>query len=356
MSQAPPPRPARVIRLTWTTAAGLVATVIAFTALRGAFVAASRVLSWAVAAAIVAVFVEPITTWMSRFVPRALAVLFTIAVIGGTVATVIIGSVDDLDSEVDRLHETMPEAIAELEERQDEVGRIAREISLIERSETFLDALDDRVGSASDALVDNASALPVYFVGAILTVFLLVYGPRIAAGGIGLLGDRYRPGLIATVVQRAIRLARHTVGALLAQGVVTGLATFAVAVIFDLPAPIVLALIATVLGVLPDVGIVMGVFPTLALTAGLESVTAAAVLTIAVVGLQVFEAVWVRRWIRVVGVDVGPAVIWIVGLVGFTVYGPGMAFYGIVVAIFALAIIDLVPEARESVDQQVGPS
>lgn len=347
-----PPRQYRVVRLTWTTAVWVVAVIIGFAVLRGAFVAASRVVSWAVAAAIAAVVVEPVTTWMARFVPRVLAVLFTIGVIGGLVATVIIGSVDDLDSEVDRLQATMPDAIAELEARDDEVGRIATEIGLTARSEAFLDALDDRVGSASEAVVDNASALPVYFVSAILTVFLLVYGPRIAQGALGQVPGRFRPAVIADVVQRAVGQARHTLTALVAQGLVIGVATLAVAEALDLPAPVVLALIATVLSVLPDVGIVMGVFPTVALTAALEGVTVAAVMMVVVLAVQVFEGVSVRRWVRGVGVDVGPSVIWIVGLVGFTIYGPGMAFYGVVLAIFALAIVDQVPETRRAFDEQ----
>lgn len=340
------PPPVRVVRITWRSAVAAVAAVGGFLLMRSAFVSASRVLSWAVAAAVAAVFVEPFTTWLSRFVPRVLAVLVTIGFIGTAVATIIIGSVDDLDSEVARLQATMPAAIAELEARDDEIGRIATEIGLSERAETFLAALDERVGSASEAVVDNASALPVYFVSAILTVFLLVYGPRIATGALRQLPRRYNQTLIQDVVTHSVQAARRTLTALIVQGLVAGGAVYALARAFDLPAPAVLALIATVLGALPDVGLALGIIPTASLLAALESVTAAGVVVVAVLVLQLFEALYVRRWIRSVGVDVGPAVIWIVGLVGYTVYGPGMAFYGIVVAIFVLAIIDQVPASR----------
>lgn len=339
-------RPVRVVRVTWRSALFAVSAVGGFFLLRSAFVSSSRVLSWTLAAAVAAVFVEPFTTWLSKFIPRVLAVLITIGFIGTAVATIIIGSVDDLDSEVARLQETMPDAIAELEARDDEVGRITTEIDLSERAETFLTALDDRVGSASEAVVDNASALPVYFVSAILTVFLLVYGTRIAQGALDQVPERYNPKLIADVVTQAIHHARRTLTALLVQGLVFGLVVFVIAEVFELPAPIVLALIATVLGTLPDVGIVLGIAATVALMAALESVTAAAVVFTVAIALQLVEAIYLRRWIRTVGVDIGPAVIWIVGLVGFTIYGPGMAFYAIVIAIFALAIVDQVPEAR----------
>lgn len=350
MIEPAPAPPVKVVRITWSSALAVVGAVGGYMLVRGAFVSASRVLSWAVAATVAAVFVEPFTTWLSRYVPRVLAVLVTIGFIGTAVATIILGSVDDLDSEVERLKDTMPAAIAELEARDDEVGRIATEIGLTERAETFLDALDDRVGSASKAVVDNASALPVYFVSAILTVFLLVYGPRIAQGALDQLPRRYNPPLIADVVTHAITQARRTLAALLAQGLIAGVVVYALARAFDLPAPAVLALIAAVLGTLPDVGIVIGIAPTVALMAALESVTAAALVVFVVLVVQLLEALYVRRWVRTVGVDVGPAVIWIVGLVGYTVYGPGMAFYGIVVAIFVLAIIDQVPEARARIE------
>jgi predicted PurR-regulated permease PerM len=69
--------------------------------------------------------------------------------------------------------------------------------------------------------------------------------------------------------------------------------------------------------------------------------------------VQLVEAWYIRRRIREFGVDVGPAVIWIVALVGYSLYGPGMAFYGVVYAIFVLAVVDQVPAARIAVEAQV---
>ena len=170
----------RTVRITWTTAVFAVSVVLAFIMLRGAFVAAHRVLGWTAAAIAVAVFVEPIVEKLSRWVPRGVAVAATFLAIAGIAGGLVFGTVADLDNEVARLQEVMPDAIERLEERDDEIGRIAREIDLSRRSETFLDALDERVGSGSGTLAQNAPTVPVYFVSAILTIFLLVYGPRIA--------------------------------------------------------------------------------------------------------------------------------------------------------------------------------
>lgn len=338
--------PVRTVRITWTTAVLGVATVIGLLVARGAFVAAHRVLGWTAAAIVAAVFVSPIVTWLGRWIPRVLAVILTFLVIGAVIGGLVFGTVDDLDSEVSRLQRVMPSAIEDLEERDDEIGRIAREIDLSSRAETFLEELDNRVGSGSGALAENAPTVPVYFVSAILAIFVLVYGPAIARGGLSQISDAERRETIGAVLAEAMHRARQTVSALLGQGAFVGLLTYGVAALLDLPAPIVLGLLAAVIAILPDVGIMLGTFPTVALTAALDSVTTAAVLFFCAFLLQSVEALYLRRKIRDFGVDLGPAVVWIVALVGYTIYGPGMAFYGVIYVIFALAVLDQAPALR----------
>lgn len=338
----------RTIRITWGSAALVVSVMIAYIAARGAFLAAHRILGWTFACIAVAVFVQPIVEGLGRYIPRVLAVILTFVLFGGTAGVLVFGAVDDLDREVGRLQEAMPGAIADLEDRGDELGRLAREIQLSERSEVFLDELDKRVGSGSGALAENAPDAPIYFVCAILTIFLLLYGPSIARGGLARIDDDTRRRLVTAVLERAVHRARRTVSALLTQALVMGLATLTAAELLDLPAPVVLGLIAGVAAMLPDVGILLGVSPTVALTAAFENVALAVVVLAVAFAMQLFEAWWVRRRIRDFGVDVGPAVIWIVALVGYTLYGPGMAFYGVVYAIFALAVIDQVPAVRDA--------
>jgi predicted PurR-regulated permease PerM len=339
--------PIRTIRVTWRTAVLAVAAILAFLLLRGAFVAAHRVLSWTVAAVAVAVFVEPLVNWLGQWIPRVLAVVLTFLLSAAAAGLLVFGTVDDLDSEIARLRDATPAAIEDLESRNDEIGRVASEIDLSTRSDTFLDALDERIGSGSGALAENAPTIPVYFVSAILAIFLLVYGPAIATGAIEELSGDRRDTVLAVLTSAAKR-ARRTVAALLGQGAVIGVVTFLFAWSIDLPAPIVLGLLAGVAAMLPDVGILLGTFPTVALTAGFEGVAIAAGLLVAVLVVQLFEAFYLRRRIRDIGVDVGPAVMWIVALVGFTIYGPGMAVFGVAYAIFALAVIDQVPNARDA--------
>lgn len=344
------PDPAvRTVRITWTSAILAVSVVLGFLLLRGGFVAAHRILGWTAASIAVALFVEPVIEFLDRFLPRAVSVIVTFLVIAGIAGSLVFGVVRDLDREVTRLQREVPRAITDLEARDDELGRFATDINLSERAETFLDALDDRVATGEGALAQNAPAAPVYFVCAILTIFLLVYGPGIATGAARQLDERRRE-VVSKVLGRAARQARRAMGALLLQGAVVGLLVAAVAVAYDLPAPVVLGLIAGAAAMLPDVGILLGALPTVAVAAAFESGAVAVGLLAAAFALQALEALYVRRKANDFGVPVGPAVVWIVALVGYTIYGPGMAFYGVAYAIFALAVIDQIPEARAEME------
>lgn len=343
-------RPVRTIRLGWTSALLAVSVVLGFLVLRSGFVAAHRILGWTAASVAVALFLEPIIEALDRFMPRALAVVVSFLVILFVVGGVVFGAVRDLDREVERLKAEAPSAIQDLEGRDDELGRLATDINLSERADTFLDALDDRVGTGEGALVENATSVPVYFVSAILTIFFLVYGPGIAAGAAGQIDDRRRQ--VATVVlTKAAQRARRTVGALLLQGAVVGVVVAAVAAMLDLPAPIVLGLIAATAGTIPDVGILLGALPTVALTAAFSTNRNTVIILASAFAFQAVEALVVRRQVNRFGVRVGPSVVWIVALIGYTIYGPGMAFFGVCYAIFALAVLDQLPAVRGDLDE-----
>lgn len=341
----------RVVRVGWGTAAAVVGGAVVLVVLRDSFVAAHRVLSWAAASLAVAAFVDPVISWIGRWIPRPLAVIGAFLFLGAAVGGVVFGAIDGLDREVDRLQRATPDAVASLESRDDEIGRIATEIDLSARADTFLAALDDRVGSASGAIADTAPTVPAYLVSTILVVFLLVYGPRIAEGAAGQIPDTEVRDRVAALASRALRRARWTVAALLAQGLVVGASAALVAWIADVPAPVVLGLIAGVAAVIPDLGIVLGLAPTIALVAAFDGGYPALALLVVALGAQAFEALRVRRWVRRVGADVGPSVVLVVGLLGYTVYGSGMAFFGVVYAVFAIALAEEIADHRTTAQE-----
>jgi predicted PurR-regulated permease PerM len=345
----------RTVRISTRTIVLAVGVVLALLALRGAFVAGQRILGWAAACTVTAVFVAPLVTWLGRWIPRVAAVILTFVVVAVAAGALVFGTFDNLDREVRSLQRAAPDATEELERRDDEIGSAMRDLELSARVENFLEVLDDRVGTGSDALAENALTIPVFFVNAILTIFLLIYGAGIVEGGLGLIDDDERRARTRRVLMSATLRARRTFAAMLGQGIVVGLAVGLVAAALSLPAPVVLGLVAGVAATLPDVGILLGVLPTVALTGGLHSGRAAVAILAAAMVLQAMEALHIRHWVDRWGTEVGPSVVWIVVLLGYTLHGIGMAFFGVAFAVFALAVIDQVPRERPPVeDADVG--
>jgi predicted PurR-regulated permease PerM len=273
-------------------------------------------------------------------------VLLTFLLIAVAAGALVFGAFDDLDREISSLEQAAPGAAQRLEERDDELGQAMQDLRLTERVDVFLEELDRRIGSGSEALTEGALTVPVYFVNAILTIFLLLYGPGIVRGGLGHLGDEERRDRYSIVLGVALVRARRTMGAMFAQGALFGLVVGAVAWALDLPAPVVLGLVAGVAATVPDFGILLGILPTLALTAGLESAGIAVVMLAAALGLQALEALYVRRRLDRWGVEVGPTVVWIVVLLGYALHGPGMALFGVAYAVFGLSVADEVAAMR----------
>lgn len=87
---------------------------------------------------------------------------------------------------------------------------------------------------------------------------------------------------------------------------------------------------------------------TALLAAGFSSVTAAVVVLIGAVALQVFEARQVRPGVDRATMRIGPALPWIIGVIGYSVYGVGGALYGAAYGVFALAIVDAIGVHRRA--------
>jgi predicted PurR-regulated permease PerM len=127
-----------------------------------------------------------------------------------------------------------------------------------------------------------------------------------------------------------------TAGDALLLGVVAGLVAHGL----DLPAPSAVGFVVGVFALFPHVGIMVGSVPLLLLALAFESGTWALVLLVGVIAVQVLDSVLLRPRIARRGVEIGLLVPWVVGLIGYAVYGPGAAAFGAAYAILGLAILD----------------
>jgi predicted PurR-regulated permease PerM len=346
----------RVVRITARSAVVGVLVVVAAIVAQRVFVAAHRPLSWAAAAVVVAVLIDPIVDALDRHIPRLAAVIVALVVVGGATFTMIYMAFDDLADGLDRLGRAAEDAAAQLEERTDSVGDLARDIDAERRVELFVDTLDERVTGGNELLVSTAGTAPTYLVGGILTLFLMSYGPRFAQSAVNQLASPSQREAVTDVVTRALHRSRRAVLLMLAEGLVVGLVVTGIAQLLDVPSPAALGLAAGVLAMLPHVGIVLGNLPLILLLLALRSDIAAIVAAVAVIACQLVDSYVVRRRISLYSVHVGLLVPWVVVLVGYAVYGVGGAAFAVVFAVFGLAVLDELGARRRAGEVEPEPA
>lgn len=330
----------RVVRISARSAATAVAVGFLAVLTQRVFVAAHAPLSWAVAAGVVAVLIDPIVDLLDRRIPRLAAVIIALLVTAAAVWGVIYVAFDELSQGVEQLSDAAQDAAAELEDRDDGIGQLARDVDASRRVDLFVEALDERVTGGEEVLATTAGTFPTYFLGGILALFLMSYGPRVAQATVDQLPDRRMQQRVTEVVISALHRARRAIFLTIAEGIVVGLVVSGVARVLDVPAPAALGLAAGVMALLPHVGLVLGTLPLVLLVLALRSDLATVVTVAVVVTIQLVDSFWVRRRIAARSVHVGLLVPWVVALVGYAVYGVGGAAYGLAFAVFLLALLD----------------
>jgi predicted PurR-regulated permease PerM len=338
----------RRVRLTPTAALTIVATIVGLVVARHIFVAAHRPLSWAAAAVVAAVMLDPIVDRLAAHIRRVPAVLLTFAALAAVGVGTAYLVFDEIDQALDRLETAAPAAAAAIEDRTDRVGELARDFDLTERITDGVAALEDRVTGGSDVLRSTAGTAPTYFVCAILTVFFMTYGPRMARAALEQDRDLLRRARTAAIVGPAVRRARAAAMFAIAEALWVGLAVGGLATALDLPAPSAVGFTAGVLSLFPYVGLTLGTIPLLLLTLGFRSLVAAIGLLIVIITLQLLDSMLVRPQMARRSVDTGLVVPWVVALLGYSIYGVGGAAYGVAFALFGLAALDRLDVANRA--------
>lgn len=303
--------------------------------------AASQPLGWALACATVALLVQPVIDGLGRHMRRGLAVLVTLLGLTVLLAGAWIGVATTVADNVDTLRDRAPEAAAELEEE----NQFAREFRLEERVTAFVDELDEDLGQTAQ-LRRSTSTASTYVVTGVLTVFFMVWGRRLAAGAFDQIRDERRRASTRRIASRAVRNWRVYSLRAIAEAIVVTVTFWLCLYLLDIPAPFVLGLIVGAFAVVPYVGILIGSIPALLFAAADGVVTGLAVLALVVAALAI-ELVAVRRRVEASDVYVGPALPLIVGLLGFELYGPGGAIYGVLLLVLGIAVVDQVAARRD---------
>jgi predicted PurR-regulated permease PerM len=338
VAPSPGPWEAERVRFSAGSAALVVAALAGTLLVRNVFQAAHQPLGWAVAALTGALVLSAVTDLYGRFVRHGIAVVLSLLTVAGTTAVLLLGLVPELQRETDRLTEVLPDAAADLE-RHERFGSVARDLDLAARVDDAVADLDDRI-SGRAALEGAVGTAPSFALTGILTVFFLLWGERMAAAARRQISDDRQREQLSAVAARALTRGRAYIAAAVAQGIVIGCLTGAIAWWLDLPAPIGLGLCVGLLSLVPYLGVLLGSIPLLLLAAASEAGWRTALLVALVVALQVASIALARYAIHLRTVRVGPAVIVVTALVGFEVYGFGGVAVALALAVFAVAALD----------------
>jgi predicted PurR-regulated permease PerM len=320
--------------------AGIAAGTIAF----GIVTAARRTIGWAVACVVVAAVIEPVVARLDRHMPRVLATVITFLGIAVGVGLVVFGVFRDLDTQIERLKEAVPEAAAELEAGDGLLSEAARDLNLSQRAEDFVAGLDE---PSSGVAVGVASSAGTYFVCAILTVFFLSWGPRLGAAALRQIPEPERQRRVGRLTRSAFSRGRGYILSVIGLAVATGVVAWGLCEWENVPAPIALAVAVAAGSVIPGIGVLVGALPAVLLETGLGSPWQGFRLLVAFAILQAVHHVVLRRYVARRTVRPGPAIIVITLVLGFEIYGAGGAFYGAALMVFVVAGLDAVGRLKE---------
>ena len=324
----------RHVRVNIATASvlGVMLAVVLALLARSVFVSARTPILWTLGGLVLTIVLLPLVEWLSRWIPRLIAAILVLLLLAATYLVVGYRFVDDLSTEVTRLQTELPEAAADLE--QD--NQVLQDFRLSERVDEFVQQLPNQTIGPADA----ASTAVTYVVAGTLTLFLLLYVPRMIDAGFAQVRDERRRRELRRFVLVALRTTRRYVLGSLATMLVIGLIVYLICRLFELPAPTPLAVVAGLLGALPYFGVALGAMPVLLLSAGLNGWEQTVVVTVVVVVLQVGQVQVLKRLIQPRSLYVGPAVMAIVGLLGFDLYGLGGLLFGTAIGVFLIALGD----------------
>jgi predicted PurR-regulated permease PerM len=351
----PPPAraPRRTVVPRWVQ---LVALPLALLALWALAKAAGKVLLLFIVAALIALILNPAVAFVQRLrVPRGLAVLavylaFFLALVGvGFLLAKPISNqarvfIRNAPHYVDEANRTLGEA-------QRELNSIGFHVKLIKPGETAVQTIKEKLDKSAGKIASFGGALLTEAAGAVfnlvlvfvLSVYMLIYGPRIGAlarrampDGDGSAADDY-----PTLVQRAV--SRYVGGQLLfslVMGTTAGVALYLFGVLGIFPPgktyAVVFGAFLAVMELIPYIGPILGALPPI-IVALLTKPISAVWVALLFIGLQQLEGHVVAPQIFGHTLRINPLLVIFALLVGFQIYG-------ILGALIALPIVAVVRE------------
>lgn len=306
----------------------------------GMIAASIRVIGWIMVAATLAALLTPAVRALGARVPRGLAL--AIVVIGALLIAGLIGYkvVDDLNSQMHELQRALPKAARQIE-HSERFGEAARDAHLSRRVAVFVEELPNRLrgGDVKDALRSAATRGVAFLATGVLTIFFLIYGPRLLLSLATQLGGVRERRARQVAASAYVRAWRYVAGSL-AMAAMAGLFAYACARALNLPGAAPLALWMAFFDALPVIGVIFGALPLVLLAAATSPAHQTVLVAVVLLGWQVVEILYLQRQVEKVSLHIGPFVTIAVAMVGLELYGIGGALIALVLTVLIAATAD----------------
>ncbi len=333
-SDAPSDAPRRggAVRVTPALAFATVGAVLAAYVLQRVFVLAQRTVGWVIACSVVALVLDPVVQWLSRRLPRVVAVLLSIVALVVVAVAVVARLVSELTSSAKALAQAAPVAAARLEQR----SSIARDLRVTATIRSFTKELTRDINQEA---LSRVRAAPTYLVTGILMLFILAHGRRYVNGALAQIADSNARARWRGIVRVGLIRGRTRLLLSVLQVVVVTLVGLVVFEVSHLRASFILAFLIGLASLMPFVGMVLAGIPAGIMAYGLHGVSAVVAVAAFVVAMQIVDLVWWRPRCNRKTLEIGLFLPLVATLVGYRLYNVGGAVYGYALVVLGLALL-----------------
>jgi predicted PurR-regulated permease PerM len=208
----------------------------------------------------VSVGLEPAVSWLvTRGVRRSVAVSSVLVVTFFVVVGALAAAIPVLAQQAGQFIDLAPRYIQRIQEHSPWIGQLNERFHLQQRiTDTVNGAGGSALGQAAKAVTTVFGGLADLFIVTVLTVYFLVELPRIRAALYRLVPASRRPRAILIGDEIYAKVGAFVLGNV-AISVIAGLATFIWLVVFDVPYPVLLAVLVALLDLIPFGSTVGGV-------------------------------------------------------------------------------------------------
>jgi predicted PurR-regulated permease PerM len=295
-----------------------------------------QVIAWILIAGAVSVLLYPVVEFGARFIARGIVVVLLVIASLSTLGFLGYRIVNDVSQATDLLQDAAPKRAAQLEKNSD----LLKQVHLTKRVQNLVDNLPSRLagGSTTKAIESFATRGIAFVAGTILTIFFIVYGPRIVIAGLGQIRDPLRRRRVERILVSGTRRGLDYARVKLLEAVIGGLIAYVIARTAGVPGPAALGVWVGFWTLLPVAGVFVGALP-IVLFAGASSLTRAVVVGLAFVAIGIAEH-FLTAYAERETVQVGSFLIVFAAFGGLELYGLTGALLGVLGVVVLVGMLD----------------